>query len=171
MRQLTARKQALLSLPIILLTVLISGCGFQLRSATEVPPELSPVFIQAPLGSRTAAALVSALRSSQVEFAADAGQASTLIRILDEREDSRVLAVNSQGKIIGTELQLRVTFDAVARDRSVLAQSQSIDLAREYVNPEVEVIGKVEEAQLIRSDMVQDMADRILHRLKAQILN
>jgi LPS-assembly lipoprotein len=160
---------------IALLTLLaalaLSGCGFQLRGATEVPAELSPMFVQAPRGYFTAAALKSTLYANGVALAASAGDARTVIRILREEEDERVTAVNSQGKVIGTELQLRVEFDAVGKGARPLAERQVIQLAREYVNPGVEVIGKTEEALLIRQDMRDDMADRILHRLKAQLLN
>ncbi len=155
----------------LLATALLSGCGFQLRGVTEIPPELSPLFVQAARNSRTANAVKATLHANGVALAASPAEARTIVRIIREEEDSRVTAVNSQGKVIGTELQLAVTFEAVGSDGEGLAERQVIKLAREYVNPEVEVIGKSEEAYLIRQDMREDMADRILHRLKAQLIN
>ncbi len=149
--------------------LLLSACGFQLRGVTELPRELSPVFVQAPQSSRIRHALTRALHTREVFVTSDPGEAGLHIRILEELSDERVAAVNSQGKVIGTELQYRVRFDAVDGGGAVRVPSQRIALARSYVNPDIEVIGKAEEAQLIRKDMIQDMADRILHRIKAQL--
>ncbi len=153
----------------LLASLLLSACGFQLRGVTELPPVLNPVYVQAPQGSRIGHALIRALNTREVPVTRNPGEAGLHIRILEELDSERVAAVNSQGKVIGTELQYRVRFDALGRDGAARVPSQRIVLARDYVNPEIEVIGKAEEAQLIRKDMVQDMADRILHRIKAQL--
>jgi len=157
-----------LLLPVLLgWLLLLTGCGFQPRGVTELPPDLSPVFVQAQSGSRIAHALRKMLTVNGADLTGDAAGARSVIRILNEIKDDRVSAVNSEGKAIATELTYRVHFDAVSRSGTTLVAAQTIDLAREYVNPEIEVIGKTEEALLIRRDMEQDMADRILHRLKA----
>ena len=95
--------------------------------------------------------------------------AGTVIRILQENQDERVTAVDNQGKVVSKELLYLVTFDAVKPDGTQLAKRQTIRLAREHVNPEDDIIGRAEEADLIRRDMAEDMADRILRRLKAQL--
>lgn len=156
--------------PILLLAALLGGCGFQLRGATEIPPELSPIHVQAAGGSRVGRALRIALSGGDVAVADSAAEAATIIRILEEIEDDRVNAVNSQGKVIARDLLYRVSFDAIRANGGELARRQTIKLNREHVNPEEEVIGKAEEAELIRRDMADDMADRILRRLKAQLL-
>jgi len=162
------RAARLLSLFII--TALLSGCGFQLRGTTDIPKELSPVYVQAGPGSRVGRALQTALRSNDVAVTASREGAATVIRIQAETQDQRTSAVNSQGKVIAKDLLYRVSFDAVAADGGQLAKQQTIKLSRELVNPEEQYIGKAEEAGLIRQDMARDMADRILRRLKAQLL-
>jgi LPS-assembly lipoprotein len=156
--------------PILFIAALLSGCGFQLRGATEIPPELSPIFVQASGGSRVGRALQIALRGGSAEVTTSSQEAATVIRILEESQDERINAVNSQGKVIAKDLLYRVSFDAIQADGGQLAQRQTIKLNREQVYPEGEVIGKAEEAEQIRRDMAEDMADRILRRLKAQLL-
>ncbi len=153
----------------LLAALLLSACGFQLRGVTELPPELSPVYVYAPQGSRIGHVLARSLKTRDVSVTRNPEEAGLRIRILEEEDDSRVSAVNSRGKTIGTELQYRVSFDAVDSSGVERVPSQRITLARDYVNPDIEVIGKAEEALLIRQDMVHDMADRILHRMKAQL--
>ena len=151
------------------LASLTSGCGFQLRGTTDIPPELSPVYIQTGGGSQVHRPLEVALLSGGVQVVGTQQQARTLIRILEELQDSRVNAVNSQGKVIAQELLYLVTFDAVTANGEQLAKRQTIRLAREHINPEDEVIGRAEESDLIRRDLAEDMADRILRRLMAQL--
>lgn len=156
--------------PILFIAMLLGGCGFQLRGAVEIPPELSPVYVQASPVSRIGRALQIALRGSGAEVTVVPQEAAILIRIMEESEDERVNAVSSQGKVVAKDLLYRVSFDAIRSDGGQLVQHQTIKLSREHVNPEEEVIGKAEEAELIRRDMAEDMADRILQRLKAQLL-
>ena len=155
--------------PLLWLSLATTGCGFQLRGTTDIPPELSPVYVQAGGGSQVRRPLEIALRSGGAEVSGVQQQARTVIRILEELQDSRVNAVNSQGKVIAQELLYLVTFDAVKANGAQLAKRQTIRLAREHINPEDEVIGRAEEADLIRRDLAEDMADRILRRLKAQL--
>ena len=156
--------------PILFLAALLGGCGFHLRGAAEVPQELSPIYVQTAGAFRVGRALRIALRGNDIELAASPAEAAMIIRILQEIQDSRVNAVNSQGKVIARDLIYRVSFDAIDAGGGQLAQRQTITLSREHVNPEEEVIGKAEEAEMIRRDMAEDMADRILRRLKAQLL-
>jgi LPS-assembly lipoprotein len=150
--------------------LLAAGCGFQLRGATEIPPQLSPVYVETRGNSQVRHPLHTALRAGGAEVTGSREQAGTVIRILAENQDSRVNAVDSQGKVVANELLYWVTFDAVKADGTQLAIRQTIRIAREHINPEDEVIGRAEEANMIRRDMAEDMADRILRRLKAQLI-
>jgi LPS-assembly lipoprotein len=152
------------------LSMLLTGCGFQLRGATRLPAERSPVYVQAAPGSRIAPVLIQALSAAGTQVTGSPDKARTLVHVLDERNEDRVAAVDSQGKVVGIELVYRVTFDATDAKGAVVAARQPLALSREYVNPNVEVLAKAEEAELIRRDLAREMADRILRRLRAQLL-
>ncbi len=151
--------------------MLLSACGFQLRGAVQLPDHLSPVHVQAPRGSRIAHNLKKKLRNNEIAVSESLDEAGLRILILEESEDERVIAVNSQGKVISKELRYRVRFEAIDSAGGQTLEPQAINLSRDFVNPELEVIGKDEEGRLIRNDMVTDMADRILQRIKARLRN
>jgi LPS-assembly lipoprotein len=166
-----ARTLTLLVLVLVSLVVApLSGCGFRLRGAAEIPPELSPIYIQASGGSGVRAAILQRLALSQVRPAVSAADAQVILRILQESRRSRVAAVDRGGKVVATELFLTVTFDAVGADGRMLAKPQTLDLSRTYENPDVEVLGKQLEADLIREDLTQDAADRVIDRLRLALL-
>lgn len=153
-----------------LIPALIAGCGFHLRGAVEIPPELSPMFIQAPAGSAVAKAIEEQVSGGSVKLAAGAADARLIVRILSEDRLNRVAAVDANGKTLAYELHYIVRFDAVARDGKQLVPPQKLDLIRNFDNPDVEVLGKQLEEEMIYNDLAVDAADRILMRLRAVLL-
>jgi len=148
----------------------LAGCGFKLRGAVEIPPDLNPLFIQAGGASPVAAAIRGRLRGTQVRLAANAKEAKLVLRILSEQRSSRVVAVDRNGKVLSYELYFRVAFDALGADGKERMARQDIDLVRGFDNPDTEVLGKQLEGELIYQDLFVDAADRVLIRLRAALI-
>jgi len=149
---------------------LLAGCGFHLRGVVEIPPELNPMYIQAPGGSPVRAAIEDQLSGGTVRLASSAAQAKLILRILSEGRSSWVAAVDSRGKALAYELHYRVRFDAVGPDGKEKVPPQTLDLVRNFDNPDVEVLGKQLEQETVYSDFAVDAADRIMMRLRAALL-
>lgn len=150
-----------------LLALTLSGCGFQLRGKAEVPADLSPAFIEG--GGATAKSLRSTFESHGRDLAATREQARIIVRIQAEHLSSRVLSVNREGKVIAYELHYTVRFDAVSPNGAEKVPVQTVELVRDYVNPDTEVLGKQLESEQIVRDMQQDAAGQIIQRIKAQL--
>jgi LPS-assembly lipoprotein len=157
---------------VLLLSVLmtLTGCGFHLRGKVEIPPALNPVFIDGPAGSPVRHAIEDLLKGSDIRLTPKIGEAKLILRILSENRASRVAAVDVNGKTLAYELHYVVRFDAVGADRHHLVPPQTIDLIRNFDNPDVEVLGKQLEQELIYQDFATDAADRILMRLRASLI-
>jgi LPS-assembly lipoprotein len=164
----SARMAFLLILCLICLAQL--GCGFRLRGVVEIPAELNPVYIQAAGNSPVREALVDQLAGSDVVLAETAGEARLILRILSESRFSQVVAVDSGGRVLAYELHYLVSYDAVMPDGAQKVPGQTLDLVRNFDNPDVEVLGKQLEEELIYEDFARDAADRILMRLRVTLL-
>lgn len=136
----------------------------------EIPPALTPMFIQAPGGSPVRTAIEDQLSGSTVKLASSAAQAKLILRILSEGRSSWVAAVDASGKALAYELHYQVRFDAVAPDGQQKVPPQTLDLVRNFDNPDVEVLGKQLEEEMIYNDFAVDAADRVLMRLRAVLL-
>jgi LPS-assembly lipoprotein len=147
----------------------LPGCGFELRGAAEIPPELDPIFVQSRGGSRVREAIRELLAFSTVGQAATAEDAKLVLRIRGESRSSRLAAVDRDGKVVATELFLAVEFDAVDSEGKPFFDLQRIELSRVYENPDVEVLGKQLERDLIYDDLTQEAADQVLDRLRAAL--
>jgi LPS-assembly lipoprotein len=152
------------------LILLLAGCGFKLRGTVEIPPELNPLYVDANGATELVTAIRQRLEFSQVRLASSPQDARVVLRILGEERGSRVAAVDRDGKMVAGELRYVVNFEALGKDGKALVPPQAINLVRTYQNPDVEVLGKQLEADLIFQDLVQDAADRILGRLRATLL-
>lgn len=152
-----------------LAALLASGCGFQLRGTSEIPLELNPIFIQGGADTATGQALRDRLQGSQALITEERQEARTIVRILGERRDSRVTAVDRNGKVLAYELSLQVTFDALDAGGAPLVASQQMTLVRTLDNPDIEVLGKREETEMVYQDMEEEAADRLVLRLRAAL--
>jgi LPS-assembly lipoprotein len=144
-----------------------AGCGFRLRGSVEIPPEYNPMLIQAPGGSAVERAMRDLLTGSQIRLTTNPAEARLTLRILSENRSARVAAVDLNGKTLAYELHYLVSFEAVATDGQTRVPRQTLDLARTFDNPDVEVLGKQLEQAMIYDDFAVEAADRILMRLRA----
>lgn len=163
MRQ--ARTILLVLLALVL--VLQTGCGFRLRGSVEIPAAYNPMLIQAPAGSPVERAIRDLLVGSQVALTTKSSEAKLTLRILSENRSERVAAVDLNGKTLAYELHYLVSFDAIGPDGQPRAAPQTLDLIRTFDNPDVEVLGKRLEQEMIYEDLAIEAADRILMRLRA----
>ncbi|MGQ9659494.1 MAG: LPS-assembly lipoprotein LptE [Thermochromatium sp.] len=150
-----------------LVLVLQAGCGFRLRGRVEIPPEYTPLLIQAPWGSAVERALRDRLTGSQVRLTTNPAEAKLTLRILAEKRAERVAAVDLNGKTLAYELHYLVDFEAIGPHGELKAHRQTLDLTRTFDNPDVEVLGKRLEQAMIYEDFAVEAADRLLMRLRA----
>jgi LPS-assembly lipoprotein len=155
---------------VLLLAAALTGCGFHLRGAVDIPPELSPVFVRG--GGLVGRSIETRLVGGGVPSTDSAANAGLLVEILSEGRESRVVGVDQDGKALAYMLTYRVRFAATGRDGEQVIRPQELVLDRTFDdNPDVAVLGKVEESDIIYSDMADDAADQVLLRLRAALAN
>ncbi len=145
------------------------GCGFKLRGTAEIPPSLTPIHIAGGGNTAMGRALLERLQGSEVALTDDPTAARAIVRMRGEGRSSRVVAVDRNGKVLAYELGFQATFDAVAADGEALVAAQTVALERTLDNPDIEVLGKQEETELIYEDMEREAAELVLLRLRATL--
>lgn len=160
-----------LLLPGLLLGLLsLAGCGFHLRGAIDIPPDLSPLYIQS--GGLVGDAIDGHLAGSGVRLTDVPTEAGMILRVLSQSRSSRVVALDVNGKALAYVLTYRVSFEAQDAAGKVLLPKQAITLDRTFDdNPDVAVLGKELESDIIYEDLASDAADQVLLRLRAGLAN
>jgi len=154
------------ALSVVLLLGGVTGCGFQLRGPIAVPAGVEPIHLQAAGLIRQA--LEGRLDAGSVQLTAVPQEAGLILRVLDQSRSSRVVAVDREGKALAFALEYWVRFDAVKPTGEQVVAPRSLRLERTFDdNPDVAVLGKQLESEIIYQDLAGDAADQILMSLRA----
>lgn len=154
-------------LSIFLLVALLSACGFHLRGAAELSPELARTHITGVSEySNFAISLRQQLRANGIEIVEDVRQATAVLSVTQNRTGRRVLSVDDDGKVREFELFTTLSFEVKDKDQKLLLKNQTITLTRDFVFDQTDVLGKAEEAEFLQEDMEQDIIRLMFYRLQ-----
>jgi len=151
---------------IVVLCSLLAGCGFQLRGAEVLPPDLGALHVSAP--TVILAETEFFLEGSDTQLMPGRDGAAVVLTIGNERYDRRVLSVDpNTGKEREFELSYTVDVNAVTAGGRTLISPQSVTLLRDFVFDQDAVIGASREEIVLRDEMRRDAVQQILYRLRA----
>lgn len=153
---------------IVLLALALSGCGFHLRDALVLPPDLGPVRVEARgQQSPLAESLARGLARAGAEPAAEGAKGVAVLRLLTEQWGNTPLSVDARGRAQEFTLRYAVVFEMRGADGTVLVPRQVIELTRDYVSPPTNSIGTDSEREILARELRTEMAAAILRRLDA----
>ncbi len=153
-----------------ILSLAISGCGFQLRGASSVtlPPELQQ--LRVTMGGAGFPPLLVEVRNAllalgNVRLTDDVSAAVPVLQLHGESSQNQVLAIDSSGRISAYLLNYRVDFSLVGADGKPLLPSQPVKLQREFTFDRLNVIATEKQSEFLQNEMRRDVAQQILRRL------
>lgn len=162
---------------VLVAAAVLAGCGFHLRDALLLPPDLGPLQVTAtdrdgPLVNQLELALEKAGASIvDVEVGgADApasADSTARLRILSERFGDTPISVDRFGRSQEFNLRYAVVFDLRRADGSDLVPQQAIELSRDYLSVPTSSAGTEGEREILIRELRRDMVASILHRIDA----
>ncbi len=163
MKRMKSRKYFFWPLATGCLLVFLQGCGFQLRGATPEAKNMPLTYVEGAAASQLRAQL-----SHVDKITENAEAAQVVLTLLNENFDRRVLSVGAiRGKVREYELHYVVNFEVRDKAGKELLSAQTINLTRDYLFDETQVLGSDTEETILRRDMVRDAAGQIMRRLQA----
>ncbi|MBY4676219.1 LPS-assembly lipoprotein LptE [Marinobacterium arenosum] len=158
-------RRTLLSATAALLLTGLSGCGFQLRGYIDVPEALRQVqLVQHGPHSQLASSLVSSLQLNQVQIVSQAPYRLELLSVVENR---RSATLDSRAKVDEYELQLRVRFQVSQANGELALAPQQLTTERIYTYDADAATAALEQEQLLRQEMADDLALQITRRYLA----
>ena len=156
------------NLVLALTIVAAGGCGYQLRGAASLPPDLVGVHVAGPRD--VSRALVLLLESGGISVAPGRDSASSVLKLSGEQFHRRVLSVDSDtGKQREFELVYQVAFEVTGAGGEELLAKQKVTLLRDYIFDPNAVLGKSREEAVLHAEMRRDAAARIVRRVSASL--
>lgn len=156
-------------LAILALALGLTACGFHLRSALTLPPDMGPVRVTArdpysPLAESLAVALENAGATAAPE---DATSGVATLRIRSEKWASIPISVDQFGRAQEYTLRYAVVFDLDKADGTNVVPEQAVELARDYISVPTRSTGTEGERELLAREMQKEMTASILRRIDA----
>ncbi len=147
----------------------LSGCGFHLREALQVPDDLGQVRVTArdPY-SALALSLERSLRHAGVDVAESSTRGRlAVLAIRSERWDSMPLSLDQFGRAQEYTLRYAVVFALTDANGDEIVPQQAVELARDYISVPTDQTGTDTEAELLGREMQREMTAAILRRIDA----
>ena len=154
---------------IVLAATLLTGCGFHLRNALNLPANLGPIRVLAsdPY-SALAENLAEGLKRAGAQAApADATEGVATLQVISEQWADTPISYDQFSRAQEFTLRYAVIFTLRRADGSVAVPQQAVELGRDYLAPAVDSIGKASERELLVRELRRDMAVAILRRVDA----
>jgi LPS-assembly lipoprotein len=151
-----------------LLALLVPACGFHLRNALTLPPDLGPVRVAAqdPY-SPLAQSLEQALRRAGAEVVEETARDGAVLDIVSERWANTPLSVDAQGRALEYTLHYAVFFELRDAEGAVVVPQQGIELTRDYVSPPENTTGTESESEILARELRREMIAAVLRRIDA----
>jgi len=157
------RRKTVISI-IMLLTLALSACGFQLRGAADLA--FKRRYIQG--GKLTISRdLARNLKTNGVQVVQNAEDAELLLELLSESNQKRILSLSGGGLVREFELIYLLNFRVREASSPTWGPVQTLRGRRDFSYSDSALLGKAEEEARLNADMRADAIRELLRRLTA----
>lgn len=146
-------------------SVLLAGCGFQLRGAARLP--FSSLHVQLSPGTPLGQEIRRALRASDVRIEETPANAEATLTVLSELREKQILSLGGQGRVREYQLRYRLAYQVTGPKAAIIAPPSEIVLKRDISFNDNEALAKESEEALLYRDMQTDAVQQLLRRLQA----
>ncbi len=148
----------------LVVTLLVSACGFQLRGAFSLP--FDTLYIALPEISELRAVLKRNVEAStQTRVVADAKDAQAILTIVGDTPQKDILSLNSAGRVREFQLVRVFTFRLHDGKGQDFIPISTIRITREITFNDAAVLSKETEEALLWRDIQNDLVQQLLRRL------
>ncbi len=151
----------------LLLVLILSGCGFQLRQEISLPLALSPMSIEGvAANSPLARDLIRSLEAGGARVVAAGEPSSSRLLIPLNDLNREVLSVGESARVREFMLRYLVEFELLDGAGEVVVPLQRVELIREFSFDDRQALGAASEEALLREEMQREMGRRVLDQLQ-----
>jgi LPS-assembly lipoprotein len=151
---------------ILVVALLLSACGFQLRGAYTLP--FDTLYIAQPEVSELRAVIKRNVEAStQTRIVDDAKVAQATLAVLVDAPVKKIMSLNSAGRVREYQLERNFTFRVVDAKGQEFVPTSTIRIAREMTFDDAALLSKEGEEVLLWRDIQNDLVQQLMRRLAA----
>lgn len=170
-------RRAWIKLVVALTPSTLIGCGFRPRGSVTEFADSGAIFIDISRGVTLREDLQASLAERSFSIADNRDDADILLRISNEESGQRILSVESSGTV--SELELSHSVNMQVAERQGQAEliydpqqtANRVEIFRDYTNDTRNVLGKEQEALVLREEMREELVRQVVLRTVATLVN
>lgn len=152
---------------------LLSGCGFKLRGAYQLPPAMQQTYIDAAsVNADLVRSLSIALRASDIELLDVPSDDAAQLKLFKEIRSKRVVSVDSRGRAREYTLTYAISFSLTGKQpatgEAFHIEQQDLQIDRDFLFDPEDVLGNARGESQLYDEMRQDLVRLILLRLQSK---
>lgn len=153
------------TLTALLCTLLLAGCGFQLRGAANLPFE--SLYVQAPAGSQFATQFQRIVAAgSATRVVNSAKEAAATLIVISELREKNILSLSGTGRVREFQLRYRMSYRMLDNKSVEILPATEIALTRDFSFNDQDTLSKESEEALLFRDMQSDAVQQLVRRLQ-----
>lgn len=155
----------------VLIAALVGACGFHPRGGFAPLADPGRLFLDADRELSIEEPLREALADRSLVLVDDRDAADVVLRVTGERQTQRIVSVRSTGRVSEYELGHAVSMLIRRGDDEpdAAARPDRVEVVREYTYDESRVLGKENEARILRLEMRDALVRQIVLRTVASL--
>ena len=153
--------------PLLVLALLLSGCGFHLRQSVALPASMQHIHLTVNNGGDLQRSLARALRNSGITIEDESGPGVAELDVPQARFTTDTLSISGGARVTEYSVQYQVKFSVKDATGTMLLPEQRIQMSREYSYDATNTIGNDAQVEEIQRSLIDDMVQSILFRLQA----
>ena len=153
----------------LIIAVLLSGCGYQLRGNIDLPSDLKQVSVVSQKYSDLVRNISQRFSNSDIKVVNKADRDLYRVKIVSEVFNRRQLSINISGRVNEYELIYNVTYQISGPDEK--SKEETLTLYRDYSFDENNIMGNADREAQIKKEMTSNAASLIFTKLIARIKN
>ncbi len=153
----------------LIIAVLLSGCGYQLRGNIDLPSDLKQVSVVSQKYSDLVRNISQRFSNSDIKVVNKSDRNLYRVKIVSEVFNRRQLSINISGRVNEYELIYNVTYQISGPDEK--SKEETLSLYRDYSFDENNIMGNADREAQIKKEMTSNAASLIFTKLIARIKN
>jgi LPS-assembly lipoprotein len=146
------------------LILLLSACGYRLKSVVELDEAFQQTFIEHPISAPLYRPLAVALSNQGIQLVENASEASAKLIIVKDTLQKQIQSIGTNNRVQEYRLDYDLTFTVHFTDR-VAIKEKTLSLSRDYAFDIGQISGAQAEEQVLRTQLYQDMAQMIIRTI------
>lgn len=151
----------------LLMLLLLSACGYQLKSQVDLDSAYDKTYIQHAISAPLYRPLAVALSNQGLTLVDDASDATAKVLIIKDSLVKQIQSIGTNNRVQEYRLDYELTF-AVEFIDSIAVPEQTLTLSRDYAFDIGQITGTQAEERILREQMYKDMAQMIIRSIASQ---